>query len=252
LPAAGRFQKPVRSYIAGDVSRKTLLLYLLPLSFISLLGTLVIAASCFPEAYDWKRRVISHLISPRHNPDGFLIASVGMAVSALLALPFAGYVGSRLRAVAPRLGYWSGMGLGWGIVLVVTVTLPFNVDSMPTSVRWVHEALARTAAVGIFGGMICCCVCGLRDRLAGRQSLDRLMVASWVSLTMLPIVCGILAGILKLARKAEIGWAVEIRRELKQTMIWQLAFWEWIGVAAFILFMLISVVMLPARVKVSG
>ena len=40
---------------------------------------------------------------------------------------------------------------------------------MPESVRWVHEALARTAAVGIFGGMICCCVCGLKDRLRGRQ-----------------------------------------------------------------------------------
>ena len=44
---------------------------------------------------------------------------------------------------------------------------------------------------------------------------------------------------------------MEIRQELKQTMIWQLAFWEWVGVTAFILFMLISVMLLPARVKVS-
>ena len=142
------------------------------------------------------------------------------------------------------------MGLGLGIFLVVTVTLPFNVDSMPAGVRWVHEALARTAAVGIFGGMVGCCVCGLRDRLGGRQSLNRLMVASWVSLTMLPLVCGVLAGILKFARKAKIEWAVQTREQLKQTMIWQLAFWEWVGIAAFMLFMVISVALLPARVKI--
>jgi hypothetical protein len=94
-------------------------------------------------------------------------------------------------------------------------------------------------------------MCGLKDRVGGRRSLNRAMVVSWVSLTMLPIVCGVLAGVLKIARKAKIGWAVEIRQELKQTMIWQLAFWEWVGVTAFILFMLISVMMLPARVKAS-
>lgn len=241
----------IQSYVGGDVSKNTLLGYLLPLSFISLLGTLAIAASHFPGGYDWQRRVISHLISPRYNPDGFLIASIGMVVSALLALPFAGYVGKRLCAVAPRLGHWSGVGLGLGIFLVVTVTLPFNVDSMPEGVRWVHEALARTAAVGIFGGMVGCCVCGLRYWLGGRRSLSRLMVAGWVSLTLLPLVCGVLAGILKFGRKAKIPWAMETREQLKQTMIWQLAFWEWVGVAALILFMVIAVALLPARVRSS-
>jgi hypothetical protein len=254
LPVTDRLNflpSSIRRYVVGNVSKGTLLTRLLPLSFASLLSTLVIAAHHFPEDYDWRRQVISHLISPRYNPEGFLISSVGMAVSALLALPFAGYVGRRLRDVAPVLSQWSGMALGIGIFLVVTVTLPFNVDSMPESVRWVHEALARTAAAGIFGGMICCCVCGLKDRMGGRRALNRWMVASWVSLTMLPVVCGVLAGILKFARKAKIEWAMEIRQELKQTMIWQLAFWEWVGVTAFILFMLISVTMLPARVKVS-
>jgi hypothetical protein len=239
----------VQHYVSGNVSKSALLTKLMPLSFISLLCTLVIAANHFPEKYDWQRRVISHLISPRHNPDGFFIAALGMAVSALLALPFGGYVGRRLHGVSPRLAHGTGVALGVGIFLVVTVTLPFNVESMPASLRWVHEALARTAAVGIFGGMIGCCVCGLKDRMGGLRSLNRQMVVAWVMLTMLPVVCGVLAGILKLGRKAKIEWAIETRAQLKPTMVWQLAFWEWVGVAAFILFMVISVSLLPARVK---
>ncbi|NQX00523.1 hypothetical protein HQ447_07665 [bacterium] len=241
----------LRNYLAGNVSRSTLLGKLLPLSFISLFSTLVIAAQRFPEAYDWQRRVISHLISPRHNPDGYLISSLGMALSALLAVPFAGYVGQRLRQVSPKLSHGSSVALGVGILLVVTVTLPLNVESMPPSVRWVHEALARTAGVGIFGGMIGCCVCGWKDRLRrdGRQLLNPRMVNAWISLTLLPIVCGALAGILKLARKAGWEWAGQLRLQLKPTMLWQLAFWEWVGVVAFVLFMVIAVLLLPARVK---
>lgn len=226
-----------------------LLTVLLPLSFISIFSTLVIAARYFPGSYDWKRQVISHLISPRHNPDGFLLPSLGMALSAVFALPVAGYVSQRLREVSPRLSHWVGVGLGVGIFLVVTVTLPFNTPSMPESVHWVHEALARIGAVGIVGGMVCCCVIGLRDRFGGRRSLDPRLVASWACLTLVPVLCGILSGILKFSRKAGFEWAIQLRLELKKTMLLELAFWEWVGVVGFVFFMVISVMLLPAQVK---
>ncbi|MBJ7257509.1 MAG: hypothetical protein JHC69_11960, partial [Akkermansiaceae bacterium] len=118
----------------------------MPLSFLVLFTTLFVAALHFPESYDWQRRVISHLISPRHNPDGFLIPSLGMAFSALLVLPLGGYIGRRLWGISRLLAQWVSGLLGAGIFLVVTVTLPLNVESMPASVHWVHEALARLAA----------------------------------------------------------------------------------------------------------
>jgi len=180
-----------------------------------------------------------------------LISALGMALSALFALPFAGYVEQRLHTVAPRLSRWSGVALALGIFLVMSVPLPLNVDFMPKSVRWIHEALARTAAGCIFGGMIGCCICALKDRISGEQTLNRAMVISWIVLTGFPILGGILGGILKIARKADIEWAVQTRAQLKQTMVWQLAFWEWICVVALILFMLVSVTMLPDRMKSS-
>ncbi len=42
---------------------------------------------------------------------------------------------------------------------------------------------------------------------------------------------------------------MDLRLQLKQTMVWQLAFWEWVGVVAFILFMLVSAMLLPVRVR---
>ncbi|MBJ7395021.1 MAG: hypothetical protein JHC76_03165 [Akkermansiaceae bacterium] len=221
----------------------------MPLSFLVLFTTLFVAALHFPESYDWQRRVISHLISPRHNPDGFLIPSLGMAFSALLVLPLGGYIGRRLWGISRLLAQWVSGLLGAGIFLVVTVTLPLNVESMPASVHWVHEALARLAAVGMVGGMICCCVGGLKDRFGGKQTLSPLMVTSWSALTLIPVICGILAGILRLARKADFEWAHQLRQLLRSTMVMQLAFWEWVGVVAFILFLVSSVLFLPPRVK---
>ena len=75
------------------------------------------------------------------------------------------------------------------------------------------------------------------------------MVVTWTSLTLLPFVCGILAGILKICRKAKMEWAMDLRLHLKQTVVWQLAFWEWVGVVAFILFMLSAAMLLPERIK---
>lgn len=241
--------RPIRQYVEGNVSRTSLLTVLLPLSFLSIFGTLVIAAQNFPGDYDWKRQVISHLISPRYNPAGFLLPSIGMALSAIFSLPVAGYISQRLREVSPRLSHWVGVGLGVGIFLVVTVTLPFNTPAMPDSVHWVHEALARTGAVGVVGGMVCCCVIALRDRFGGRRVLNPALALSWASLTLVPVLCGILAGILKFSRKAGFEWAIQLRQELKQTMLLQLAFWEWVGVIGFVFFMVISVLLLPGRLK---
>lgn len=233
--------------MGGNVSRSTLLFILLPLSYVSLLITLFIAARRFPVPYDWGRRVISHLISPRYNPDGFLISSLGMAVAALLALPFAGYLERRLQAVAPRLSRWVGVGFGIGIILVVAVTLPFNIPAMPVGVRWVHEALAQAAGICIITGMICCFVCGFRDRFYGRKKLRRRLVVTWLLITLLPLVSGLLLGSLRIFQKAGIEWAVQLRMSFNQSVLWQLAFWEWIAVVSFLVFMLVSVMLLPER-----
>lgn len=246
--------QPIQKYISGNVSRHVLLTVLLPLSFSSIFGTLFIAAQYYPGGYDWQREVISHLISPRYNPDGYLVPLCGMAASALFCLPVASYIAVRLQPISLRLSQWVSVGLGLGIFLVVTVTLPFNVESMPKALHWVHEGLARVGAVGVVGGMLCCSICGMKDWFrcfGGQRTLHPVMVFTWVSFTVVPIVCGVLSGILKVARKADVAWAVAIRAELKQTAIWQLAFWEWVGIVGFVIFMTLSVMLLPTKIRLN-
>jgi hypothetical protein len=243
------FPRLCQQYVAGNVSKSALLTKLLPLSYLSLFITLVVAAHHFPEKYDWSRRVISHLISPRYNPAGYLIPLLGMAVAALLALPIAGYVEQRLQSIAPRLSRWAGAGLSIGILLVMSVTLPFNIPTMPACVRWVHEALAQAAGIFIIIGMICCFLCAIKDRFYGQKRLSQALVAGWSLVTLLPIVSGLFLASLKLSRKAGIEWADQLRMQLNQTIVWRLAFWEWFGVVAFLLFMLISAMLLPERTE---
>src|SRR6266536_1919320 len=111
--------RSIQKLLTGHVSKAALLTKLLPLSFASFFGTLITAAFFFPGQYDWRQRVISHLISPRHNPHGYWLPSIGIAAAMLLAWPFADYVEQRLRAITPRIARSAGVAFALGFVLML-------------------------------------------------------------------------------------------------------------------------------------
>ena len=82
--------------------RKSTLAILLGLIFLSFFGTLGATARMFPQNYDWRYRVISNLLSPRDNPPHHWLAATGVALAALLMLPFAGYLRRNLEIGSPR------------------------------------------------------------------------------------------------------------------------------------------------------
>jgi hypothetical protein len=55
--------------------RKPALAMLLALIFLSFFGTLGVSAAMFPDNYDWRYRVISNLLSPRDNPQHYLLSA---------------------------------------------------------------------------------------------------------------------------------------------------------------------------------
>src|SRR6202007_518366 len=85
----------VLTFFTGNMRRKTLLFVVVPLIFVSYFGTLAFAIFRFPEAYDWRQSVISHLISPRNNPEFHSVPSFGMAITGLLMIPFPEYYNRR-------------------------------------------------------------------------------------------------------------------------------------------------------------
>ena len=125
----------ILNFFSGNLRRKTLLFVVVPLIFLSYFGTLAFAIFRFPEAYDWRDSVISHLISPRNNPEFHSVPPFGMAITGLLMIPFAGYINRRLR-VASQLAANIGTvafanGVIWLILADLIVSQRHNGTSSP-------------------------------------------------------------------------------------------------------------------------
>ncbi len=241
--------RSIQKLLTGHVSKTALLTKLLPLSIASFFGTLIAAVFFFPGRYDWRERVISHLISPRDNPHGYWLPSIGIASAVLLVWPFAGYVEQRLRAITPRLARSAGVSFALGFVLMLLAIVAQLAQPM-LGVRWLHEFLARASAAIFAVGMLCCCVATLKDRLrffGGQRSLGNALAFCWASLTLLPIGClAIIGALMLLGQQADQAWAEDARQLFRHTMLWHLAFWEWVGAVAAFAFLAISVLLLPA------
>ena len=234
----------VGNFFAGHVTRATLLTRLLPLSLATFVTTMIIGILLFPGDYDWRRHVLSRVISPRYNPDAYWLPSIGIAAAALLTLPFAGYVERRLRAIAPGVARSAGVAFALGLLLLASVGVPL------AGFGRLHENLARAAAGVLAVGMLCCGVCALRDHLrflGGRRSLCDRLSFCWAALPLLPITAGAVSGVMLLGRQAGHGWALRTAEVLRSTMFWQLAFWEWVGLGLLFGFFFLSVLWLPEQ-----
>jgi hypothetical protein len=239
------------NFFSGNLTRRTLLFVLIPLIFLSYFGTLASAIFLSPIAYDWRYSVISHLISPRNNPEFHTVPSLGIAMTGLLIIPFAGYINRRLR-VASRLGANIGTvafasGAIWLILAGLIVSESHHgTSSLPRP----HEMCARTAALGIGTGLTVFCLCGLKGyfiQVKGKKLYQRKLLIFWIPLTLGPILGVVFTECLLRMERAHLLWSYPID-QLKNSLFWHLAFWEWIGSAAVFLFLLSTALFLPEPV----
>jgi hypothetical protein len=116
-----------------------------------------------------------------------------------------------------------------------------------------HEFLARDAALAFCIGMFCCCVCAFRDRFrvfGGQRSLGMALSYYWGWATLLPVGCAAIVGVLAFLDDQENqAWAQQARETFKHTMMWHLAFWEWMGSVMSFMFMVVTVLLLPEGIK---
>src|SRR5437016_8498681 len=105
--------------------RRSVLTALLVLIFLAFFGTLGLSARMFPQHYDWRYRVISNLLSPRDNPGHYRFAAIGVALTGLLMLPFAGYLQRQFKAIAPRMAGVSAGILTAGITALICACFVF-------------------------------------------------------------------------------------------------------------------------------
>jgi len=239
----------IRKHFVGHVSKPVLLTRLLPLSVASLFGALGAAAVFYPTSFDWRVQVISSLTSPYDNARGCWLAALGVMAGMFLISPFAGYVAARLHAIALQPARSAGTGFALSFFLTF-LAVALQLAQPVIGLRWLHGILAGAAALSFIAAMFCCSACALQVRLRrsdGSGPLSGALVFSWLSLTLLPIVCLAAIGVLMLlGRHAGFSWAEDFRQSFRHTALWNLAFWEWIGVAMGFVFMAISVSLLPA------
>ena len=243
----------IQMVFAGYVSKKALLTTFLPLSIASFFGTVIVAAFYFPVRYDWTVRTMSKLGSPRENPGIYWLPCLGLVASAVLALPFAGYVQQRLRGIMPRLARAAGVAFALAcVLLLLTGIVPQAIKPM---LGWhgMHEFLVRSSAVAFFTGMLCCCICAFRDRsrnFGGQRFLGSALSCYWGWTTLLPVGCALIIGGLQfLGHQMNQAWAEEARQSFRHTIMWNVAFWEWVGSVIFFMFMVVTVLLLPEGIK---
>jgi hypothetical protein len=224
--------------------RKSVLTALLILIFLAFFGTLALSARMFPQNYDWRYRVISNLLSPRDNPGHYWLPACGIVLTAVLMLPFAGYLHRSLESASPRAAHLSAGGLTAGIIALICACLvvPQHLHEV-LGVRRLHEFIARSAAGLLAIGMLAACWCawkGFRKHLFQRR-----LFWTWSLVTFLPLTGIFVSEFLLVFARLKPAWAIPVRSALRHSVFWHLGFWEWLGAAAVFVFLCAAVVLTP-------
>src|SRR6266571_6137579 len=222
--------------------RKSTLAVLLALIFFSFFGTLTASAWMFPKNYDWRYRVISNLLSPRDNPSHYWMAAGGLALTALLMLPFAGYLRRHLGVIAPRTANISAATFTAGIIALICAcfVVPQHTHDV-LGVRRLHELLGRSAAGFLAMGLLCSCWCAWK----GRSLFAARLFWVWSFVTLVPLAGIFFSESLLLLTRLKPTWATLLRSALRHSVFWHLGFWEWTGAAAVFVFLCAAVFLTP-------
>jgi len=225
-------------------------LALLAALFGSYFGSLWLGSLHFPHAYDWRRNVISNLLSPRDNPQWYWLPSVGVAIAGLCMLQLGVWIeremgdsGSKLARCVRRPAFLIGIGC----LILSALIVPQHIHPV-LGTRHLHEILARTSAAGLGVGMICACMSAVQAGDEERLRRLRTVRTIWRALTVPPILGAVGSGlIVGLARWHGMGTGAA--DFFRGTVFWHLAFWEWVGSVAVFLFFASPVMILGSRAR---
>jgi vacuolar-type H+-ATPase subunit I/STV1 len=247
----GKRLPPAKTSIFTVFHRKSILSAFLALIFVSFFGTLGLSASMFPQSYDWRYSVISHLLSPRDNPSHYRLAAAGLALTGVLMLPFAGYLRQELRMIAPKAAPICAISFLAGIIMLVCAcfVVPQHTHDVLRIGR-LHELLGRSAAGFLALTMICGCCCAWKGRSKSRSASRLFWI--WSALTLLPLAGIFSSEALLILTRVEPTRMQPVRAALRHSIFWHLGFWEWTGAVAVFAFLCAAVFLLPAQASVKA
>jgi hypothetical protein len=248
----GKYNWRIVDFLSGNLSRRTMLRVMVPLIGIFYFGSLAVAVALFPKGYDWRTMSISKLLYPLVNPQYHYIPAVGVGVTGVLLLPFAGYIRRGLGVDSRVVRAGAAFFFSGAVCLILASVITSHPAQGRATVPQLHAALARVAGIGLGLGMVLFESQALRSRRrAGGELSRRRLVCWWGWLTWPGIVVMVLALILRI----HLPMFEPLTRALKHSPAWKLGFWEWIGSAAAYGFLVVSAWFLPGgaeRMKDEG
>ncbi len=180
-----------------------------------------LAVAVYPGGFDWQYTVISRLASRKHNPDGSLWFSIGLAVSMLLLWPVFERIRPRGRDAWSRSATLAlRAGLVFAALVGVERALFLHLSAI---VDKSHEALALLAFLSLYVGLLAVYVLRVAAGETGR----------WRAIAgMSPLVLVGLGSLALYVLQRDVGWVKPNWRELG-VPVWQsFAFWQWLMVGA--------------------
>lgn len=222
-----------------------MLFVLVPLVISPYCVLLGIAAFLYPESYDWRLHSMSRLLYAQDNPGFHHIASISVAVSGVLMIPFAGYIRRRLHGIAPMAATF-GAAVFFAGCICLTLAGLITSHPMHGIARFpgLHDKLARFSAICFGVGMVVFNAGGTKGYFRpkqGRPLPRRSLLVSWSLLTW-PLVCAVIAWLVIRTCLKKPGPTLHA---IVTSAAWQVGFWEWIGLPVIFLFLVCAVLFLP-------
>lgn len=232
-------------FLRGEFTRNAMRCVLLPLVFVSHFGMLALAAWLYPGAYDWRYLSISKLLYPVTNPEFHYIASIGIALTGVLMIPFAGYIHRRLHSASPKTATVGSLVFFGGCICL---TLAGVIASHPAHgtarLPQLHNTLARISVIGLGLGMVlfsASATIGYFRATPGKKRHRRSLLVSWNVLTW-PVI---LATLSWLAIRIFVKRSTPAYHAIATSAAWKVGFWEWIGSVVAFTFLICAVLFLP-------
>ncbi len=199
------------------------------LGVLAFWGGMLMAAGRYPSEYDWRYMPVSNLVSPDHNPGGYLWASIGVVLCSLCWLCWAAALGRRRAHECPGDrpgGIWA---LRFGTICMMgAAALPKQLLRIQKG----HEILAVLAFAGLCTGVVCLMFRTIKHillrrmrRSSGHAPLYAVIAAG---AAVFPILLALLTQAYVHYVLPELPWVNLSWRARGVPVYLSFAFWEWV------------------------
>ncbi len=196
-----------------------------------LLGA-AIAWSKYPGNYDWRYQVVSDLISPKRNPDGYRWLGLALVLCFSFLFPLCNTLRSRLNSQSRVLARLSFESLRCGMVASIAIGVERTfLDGLSAFFPKGHEAIALVAFAGLCIGILGFWWLLVNERLKDKKQ-STLFLFLLFAISTAPFIGIAFSQAYLYVVPNSLGWVAPHWAEWGVPVYLSFAFWEWLCAGA--------------------